>query len=135
MALRHAQDQILDATIVPAPKQRNTDAEKAAIKEGRVPSDWKPAKVAQKDRDARWTVKYSKVKVKPDADPRAAKPVALAIPMFGYKNHIGIDQRHGLIRAWTASAANAHDPHNHRRGNVMPKSIGSSRYPALDMVA
>jgi transposase, IS5 family len=89
--------QILDATIVPAPKQRNTEAEKAAIKEGRVPADWKPAKVAQKDRDARWTVKYS------------PKPFDLAIPMFGYKNHIGIDQRHGLIRTWVASAANAHD--------------------------
>jgi transposase, IS5 family len=101
--------QILDATIVPAPKQRNTEAEKAAIKEGRVPADWKPAKVAQKDRDARWTVKYSKAKVKEGAVPGAPKPVDLAIPMFGYKNHIGIDQRHGLIRTWVASAANAHD--------------------------
>lgn len=52
--------QILDATIVPAPRQRNTEEEKAAIKEGRVPEAWKgkPAKVRQKDRDARWTVKY-----------------------------------------------------------------------------
>ena len=35
---------------------------KAAIKEGRVPDSWKdkPAKARQKDRDARWTVKYSK---------------------------------------------------------------------------
>lgn len=29
--------------------------------------------------------------------------------MFGYKNHIGIDRTHGLIRTWDASAANAHD--------------------------
>lgn len=29
--------------------------------------------------------------------------------MFGYKNHIGIDRAHGLIRSWDASAANAHD--------------------------
>ena len=36
-------------------------------------------------------------------------PVDLAIPMFGYKNHIGIDPAHGLIRTWDASAANAHD--------------------------
>lgn len=51
--------QIVDATIVAAPKQRNTIEEKAAIKEGRIPEDWKdkPAKLAQKDRDARWTVK------------------------------------------------------------------------------
>jgi transposase, IS5 family len=101
--------QILDATIVPAPKQRNTEPEKAAIKDGRVPADWKPAKIAQKDRDARWTVKYSKAKVKEGGDPKASKPVDLAIPMFGYKNHIGIEQRHGLIRTWVASAANGHD--------------------------
>lgn len=101
--------QILDATIVPAPKQRNTEEEKATIKEGRVPRDWKPAKVRQKDRDARWTVKYSKAKMKEGADPKAAKPVDLAIPMFGYKNHVGIDKAHGLIRTWDTSAANAHD--------------------------
>lgn len=29
--------------------------------------------------------------------------------MFGYKNHIGTDKAHGLIRTWDASAANAHD--------------------------
>lgn len=45
---------IIDATIVLAPKQRNTE-EKTAIKEGRIPERWKdkPAKVRQKDRDAR----------------------------------------------------------------------------------
>ncbi len=101
--------QIIDATVVPAPKQRNTEEEKIAIKEGRTPADWKPAKARQKDRDARWSIKYSKAKVKDGADPKAAKPVDLAIPMFGYKNHIGIDRAHGLIRTWDASAANAHD--------------------------
>jgi IS5 family transposase len=29
--------------------------------------------------------------------------------MFGYKNHIGIDRAHGMIRTRDASAANAHD--------------------------
>lgn len=101
--------QIIDATVVPAPKQRNTEPEKAAIKEGRVPEDWSPAKARQKDRDARWSIKYSKAKVRAGGDPRTAKPVDLAIPMFGYKNHIGIDRAHGLIRTWDASAANAHD--------------------------
>ena len=42
----------------------------------------------------------------PPADPARFN---LAIPMFGYKNHIGIDRAHGLIRTWHASAANAHD--------------------------
>ncbi len=47
--------QIVDATIVAAPKQRNTDGEKKAIREGHIPDSWKekPAKLAQKDRDAR----------------------------------------------------------------------------------
>ncbi len=56
--------QIVDATIIAAPKQRNTNEEKTAIREGRVPDAWKdkPAKLAQKDRDARWTVKYTKAK-------------------------------------------------------------------------
>lgn len=79
--------QIIDATVVPAPKQRNTDEEKAAIKEGRIPERWrdKPAKVRQKDRDARWSVKHIKAKVKEGADPKAFNPIDLAIPMFGYK--------------------------------------------------
>ena len=89
--------QIVDATIVAAPKQRNTREEKQAIKEGRVPDDWaeKPAKLAQKDRDARWTVKFTKAKPYEDG---SKPPVDIAIPSFGYKNHIGIDRRHGLIR-------------------------------------
>ena len=33
--------QIIDASLVSAPKQRNTDAEKKDVKEGRIPEDWK----------------------------------------------------------------------------------------------
>ena len=61
------------------------------------------------DHDARRSIKYSKTKVKEGGDPKASKPVDLAIPMFGCKNHIGIDRAHGLIRTWDASAANVHD--------------------------
>jgi IS5 family transposase len=55
--------QIVDASLVAAPRQRNTDDEKQAIKESRIPQAWKekPAKLHQKDRDARWTVKLSVV--------------------------------------------------------------------------
>jgi len=98
--------QIVDATIVAAPKQRNTNGEKQAIKDGRIPEGWKdkPAKLAQKDRDARWTVKYTKAKVREDG---SLPPVDLAIPAFGYKNHVSIDRAHGLIRKWTATHAAA----------------------------
>ena len=56
--------QIIDASIVAAPRQRLTDDEKAALKEGKVPEDWKgkPAKLIQKDRDARWTLKHGRKK-------------------------------------------------------------------------
>jgi transposase, IS5 family len=82
--------QIIDASIV-----------------GRVPPAWakKPAKLRQKDRDARWTIKYTKAKPGEDGAPR----VDLAIPAFGDKNHIGIDRRHRLIRRWTVTDAARHD--------------------------
>ncbi|WP_375455608.1 IS5 family transposase [uncultured Methylobacterium sp.] len=99
--------QIVDATVVAAPKQRNSEAEKADLKAGRVPDAWKanPSRLAQKDRDARWTIKWSKAK--PAAD--GAKRVDIAVPSFGYKNHVGIDRRHGLIRTWIATDAARHD--------------------------
>jgi IS5 family transposase len=42
--------QIVDATVIAAPKQRNTEAEKEAIKAGRVPEGWaeKPASLRQR---------------------------------------------------------------------------------------
>ena len=99
--------QIIDATVVAAPKQRNTEAEKADLKAGRVPDAWRaqPARLAQKDRDARWTIKWSKAKPAEDG----AKRVDIAVPAFGYKNHVGIDRRHGLIRTWIATDAARHD--------------------------
>ena len=50
---------MVDASIVPVPKQRNTREENEAVKRGEPPSDWKrePAKNRQKDKDARWTKK------------------------------------------------------------------------------
>lgn len=100
--------QIVDATIVAAPKQRNSDGEKADIKAGKVPDAWKdkPAKLAQKDRDARWTVKYSKAKQRPDG---TSHKIDIAIPAFGYKNHIAIDRQCGLIRTWKATDAARYD--------------------------
>jgi IS5 family transposase len=85
--------QIIDATLVAAPKQRNTDGEKAALKAGQVPAEWKdnPARLRQKDRG---TVKFAKAKPKEDREPQ----IDIAIPFYGYENHISIDRRHGLIR-------------------------------------
>jgi IS5 family transposase len=100
--------QIVDATLVEAPRQRNTDEEKQEIKEGKIPADWQdnPHKLAQKDMDARWTLKRGKAR---KADAATLKPIAIAIPVFGYKNHIATDVRHGFIRSFTVSHAAAHD--------------------------
>ena len=38
-----------------------------------------------------------------------AAGVQIAVPMFGYKNHAGIDRTHGFIRRWTVTHAAAHD--------------------------
>jgi IS5 family transposase len=84
--------QIVDATIVSAPKQRNSKDENEAIKAGKTPKEWekKPAKNAQKDKHARWTKKHGK-------------------SFYGYKNHIGVDKLHKIIRKWAATDASPHD--------------------------
>lgn len=101
--------QIVDASIIAAPRQRNTEDEKAALREGRIPQDWaaKPAKLAQKDRDARWTLKRARAR---KAGPGGQKAkVEVAIPVFGYKNHISIDRAHGFVRRFTVTSAAAND--------------------------
>jgi transposase, IS5 family len=80
--------QIIDATIVSAPKQHNSREENETIKEGKTPEEWgkKPAKNHQKDKDARWRKKHER-------------------SYYGYKNHIGVDRRHKLVRRYVVSDA------------------------------
>src|SRR3954463_7169966 len=82
--------QIVDASIVSAPVQRNSREENKAIKDGDPPVAWKPNKTAQKDVDARWTKKHGK-------------------SYFGYKNHVNIDRKHKLMRRYTVTDAAVHD--------------------------
>ena len=67
--------QIVNASLIAAPRQRNTNEEKAAIKAGRVPDNWKdkPAKLRQKDQDARWTVKFAEAKPREDGSDTASR--------------------------------------------------------------
>lgn len=99
--------QIMDASIIAAPRQRMTDEERAIVKGGGIPDAWaaKPARLAQKDRDARWTLKRGRRKKGPDGK----LLMEIATPIFGYKSHIGIDQRHGFIRTWSVSDAARYD--------------------------
>jgi len=84
--------QMVDATIVQVPKQRNTREENEAIKGGGTPENWekKPAKSRQKDKDARWTKKHGN-------------------SFFGYKNHVNADAKHKLIWRYEVSDAAVHD--------------------------
>jgi len=84
--------QIVDASIVPVPKQRNSRDDNAKIKAGETPADWhkRPAKRAQKDTDARWTKKHGR-------------------SHFGYKNHVNVDRRHKLVRRYRVTPASVHD--------------------------
>ena len=87
-----AEGYIARGTIVSVPKQRNTKGENEAIKAGKMPEGWEkqPAKNAQKDKDARWTKRNDE-------------------SFYGYKNHLGVDKAHKLIRKWGATDAAVHD--------------------------
>ena len=84
--------QMVDATIVPVMKQRNSREENETVKRGETPVAWeeKPAKNRQKDKDARWTKKHGK-------------------SFFGYKNHVNADKTHKLIRDYEVTDAAVHD--------------------------
>jgi transposase, IS5 family len=84
--------QMVDATIVSVPRQRNSREDNETVKAGQTPKDWekKPAKNQQKDKDARWTKKHNK-------------------SYFGYKNHVNADAKNKLIRRYDVSDASVHD--------------------------
>jgi IS5 family transposase len=104
--------QIIDAAVIAAPRQHLTDEEKALIKEGKAADEiWpdQPAKAAQKDIDARWTMKRGNLKRSEAGEASATPPPTIMVPMFGYKNHAGIDRTFGFIRKWTVTHAARHD--------------------------
>jgi IS5 family transposase len=82
--------QIIDASIVEAPRQRNSREENRQIKVGQIPEDWSEQKKRQKDTDARWTKKNGQ-------------------NYYGYKNHIDVDVKHKLIRDYEVTPASVHD--------------------------
>ena len=86
------QGQLIDASLVPVPIQRNTRDENARIKQGEVPEDWQeqPHKLRQKDTDARWVKKNGQ-------------------SHYGYKNHVNADRKHKLIRTYNVTDASVHD--------------------------
>ena len=84
--------QLIDASLVPVPKQRNSREENATIKAGDCPAEWaeQPTKRRQKDTEARWTKKHG-------------------ASHYGYKNHVNVDKKHKLIRRYAVTDAAVHD--------------------------
>jgi IS5 family transposase len=87
---RAQKGQIIDASIVRVPIQRNSREENAQIKAGQQPEGWSENKQRQKDTEASWTKKNGK-------------------SSFGYKNHISVDVKHKLIRRFHVTSAEVHD--------------------------
>lgn len=83
---------LVDASFVEAPRQRNSKEENDLIKSGIVPKSWKeqPAKMRQKDTDARWTKKNNQ-------------------SYYGYKNHTKVDVKSKLVTGYVVSDASVHD--------------------------
>lgn len=88
--------QMVDATFIEVPRQRNSREENASIKADIVPEEWKAGdegaknKLAQKDVEARWTKKNNE-------------------PHYGYKNHINADADTKLIQSYEVTDAAVHD--------------------------
>lgn len=103
--------QIIDATFVTVPKQRNTREENKIIKEGAIPIEWgqNPHKLAQKDIDARWTKKNNE-------------------SFYGYKDHVNVDQCTKLITAWEFTSAEVHDSQVLAEVLQSPKEGGTDVY-------
>jgi IS5 family transposase len=84
------QGQIVDASIVKVPIRRDSRETNKLVKANEPVEEWTDNQRAQKDIQARWTQKNGK-------------------NFFGYKNHIGGDVKHKLIRAYVVTPASAHD--------------------------
>jgi IS5 family transposase len=82
--------QIVDASLVSVPIQRNSREENKQIKEGVIPEDWSEVKRRQKDVTARWSARKHK-------------------HAYGYKNHISIDADNKFIRDYVVTDAAVHD--------------------------
>ncbi|MFC7739205.1 transposase [Roseomonas sp. GCM10028921] len=99
---------MVDATVVEARRPRQTKEEKVTLREGGTPEAWSKARTRQIDREGRWTIKRGRKAKPPEGTPRQAA-AEIAVPMFGYKNHLGTDRRHGFIRRFVVTDAARHD--------------------------
>ena len=87
-----------------------TKAEKDTIKGGSIPAEWKPSRRAKIDRGGRWTLKRGPKRETPaNQAPGHKRQPEIVVPMFGYKNHVGVDREHGLLRRYVVTHAARYD--------------------------
>ena len=87
-----SEGQIIDASFVEVPRQRNSREENRQIKEGEIPESFEehPHKKRQKDVQARWSVRPK-------------------INHYGYKNSVIVDAEQKIIVAYQVDPAHVHD--------------------------
>ena len=78
--------QLVDSTLVAAPKQRNTRDEKQAAKAGKTAHVGRTSRRRRDRKNARWTIQTGKAR----PDPERKALLDIAIPTFGYKAHTTI---------------------------------------------
>jgi transposase, IS5 family len=61
------------------------------------------------DTDGRWTLKRGRKRAAGRSERHERTQTELVIPVFGYKNHLGIDRRHGFIRSFVVTNAATRD--------------------------
>lgn len=112
--------QIVDATIVPSPKQHFTREEKELTKQDAMPVEWTPAQRRQKDLDASWTKKHGK-------------------SYHGYKLSVNVDVQNKFIRKIETGTASEHDsPHFDAvldKANTSADVYADRGYPSAERAA
>jgi transposase, IS5 family len=79
------------------------------VRGGDTPSGWSKARTRQIDCDGRWTIKRGRKQTPPPGEAQRQTAGEIAVPVFGYKNHLGIDRTHGFIRRFIVTHAARHD--------------------------
>ena len=103
--LRAGQGQVIDATLVPSPRQRISDEQRSQVASGVKPEGWTEARMRQADPDARWSVRQSPDRV----DESGQVKKGLLVATHGFKGHINVDVEHKLIRKRKVTDAASHD--------------------------
>ena len=111
--------QAIDATLVAAPVQHISNAERSELADGQQPA-WSEARRRQKDVDATHTKKHGK-------------------GYFGYKLSVSVDYKHGFIRGVATGTASEHDGHHFEEVldvNNTGKEVNADKaYPSAQRLA